>query len=59
MISQCSTACVEAWQLHRSPQLWMPSPAQLCTLNQPGDFLFCGEPPFGREVIDHAREMLT
>jgi hypothetical protein len=46
------------WQ-DRSPQLWMPIPARLCTLNQPGGFLFCGEPPFGREVIDHAGEMLT
>ena len=28
-------------------------------LRQPGGFVFCGEPPFGREVIDHAGEMLT
>ena len=26
---------------------------------QPGGFLFCGEPPLGREVIDHSGEMLT
>ena len=28
-------------------------------LSQPGGFLFCGEPPLGREVIDHSGEMLT
>ena len=34
-------------------------PAAVAASRQPGGFLLGWEPPFGRQMIDHAREMLT
>ena len=59
MISQCSTACVEAWGSDRSPRIADALACSNMHIKSAGDFLFCGKPSFGREVIDDAREMLT